>query len=200
MGSSRGLHGTERAGCWSSTTCQRHFPAGRWISAPLISGGAALERLQNGKIWFFTRPDGGPARYRAVQSPVSAAGCDVIETDNFRGGLGSCWWSNGLEGSAFAIKSNGAAELAREVALEFSTADQPRYVAGSIGPTTNCPPWAHRLRCDEGVVQGRPGEGFESAGVCDLLLVETCQDVLADQRRLCRASSRPFSSTGHDGP
>jgi len=36
-----------------------------------------------------------------------------------------------------------AAQLAREVAQQFSTKDKPRFVAGSMGPTTKLPSLGH---------------------------------------------------------
>jgi 5-methyltetrahydrofolate--homocysteine methyltransferase len=36
-----------------------------------------------------------------------------------------------------------AAKLAREVAQQFFTKDKPRFIAGSIGPTTKLPSLGH---------------------------------------------------------
>jgi 5-methyltetrahydrofolate--homocysteine methyltransferase len=36
-----------------------------------------------------------------------------------------------------------AAQLAKEVAQQFSTKDRPRFVAGSMGPTTKLPSLGH---------------------------------------------------------
>ena len=67
--------------------------------------------------------------------------------------------------------------MAAETAAEFSGQGKPRFVAGSIGPTTRLPTLAQvdfdRLQADF-ALQAR---GLMDGGV-DLLLLETCQDVL----------------------
>src|SRR5207302_9195288 len=70
-----------------------------------------------------------------------------------------------------------AAQLAREVAQQFSTKDKPRFVAGSLGPTTKLPSLGHIGF--EAMV-----EAFEEQatalieGGVDVLLVEIAQDIL----------------------
>ncbi len=70
-----------------------------------------------------------------------------------------------------------SAELAREVADEMSTSAKPRFVAGSMGPTTR----AITLIVG-GITFDELRENFyEQArglldGGSDILLVETCQD------------------------
>ena len=69
-----------------------------------------------------------------------------------------------------------AAELARQAADEFSTPGKPRFVAGSMGPTTKA------ITVTGGVTfEGLLDIYYEQAkglvdGGSDLLLVETCQD------------------------
>jgi len=131
-----------------------------------------------------------------VHRQFLAAGCDVIETDTF-GAASIVLVEYGLEDRAFAINQR-AAELAREVALEFSTADQPRYVAGSIGPTTKLPTLGH---IDFDAMKASFQEQAEGliAGDVDLLLVETCQDVLQIKAAL-QGIEAAFSSTGQRRP
>ena len=76
-----------------------------------------------------------PALIRQTQTQYLDAGADFLTTNSFtatRFGLAEF----GLEGLAYEINRE-AARLAREVADEYSerTPDQPRFVAGSIGPT-----------------------------------------------------------------
>ena len=61
------------------------------------------------------------------------AGSDIIETDTFNANVISLEEFD-LAGQTYAI-NRAAAEIARRAAEDFSTADQPRFVAGSIGPT-----------------------------------------------------------------
>jgi methionine synthase I (cobalamin-dependent) len=56
------------------------------------------------------------------------------------------------------ILNKKAAELAKRVANDFSTKDKPRWVAGSMGPTTKLPTLGpHFVPRHEGVVS-RAGE------------------------------------------
>src|SRR5215211_7550879 len=74
-----------------------------------------------------------PGLIEEIHASFLDVGVDVIETDTFGGsqlkleeyGLGERTYEQNFE----------AARLARRVADRFSTATQPRFVAGSIGPT-----------------------------------------------------------------
>ena len=58
------------------------------------------------------------------------AGCDVVETDTF-GSTRIVLAEYGLEDKVDEL-NQAAVKLARQVALEFSTPEKPRFVAGSI--------------------------------------------------------------------
>jgi 5-methyltetrahydrofolate--homocysteine methyltransferase len=62
------------------------------------------------------------------------SGVDVVETDTF-GAFAIPLGEYGLEDQAYDINLAGA-QLAREVANDYTTADKPRFVAGSMGPGT----------------------------------------------------------------
>ncbi len=62
------------------------------------------------------------------------AGADIIETNSF-GSTAIVLAEYGLADKAYEI-SRKSAELARAVADEISTSAKPRFVAGSMGPTT----------------------------------------------------------------
>ncbi len=132
-------------------------------------GGAALEGCNENLV--FTRPDA----VQAVHRQFLEAGCDVIETDTF-GAASIVLAEYGLEDQAFAINRR-AAELAREMAATFSTPAKPRFVAGSMGPTTKLPTLGH---IDFDTMKASFREQAEGliAGDVDLFIVETCQDVL----------------------
>ena len=70
-----------------------------------------------------------------------------------------------------------AAQLARGVAEQFATAAKPRFVAGSLGPTTKLPSLGHIGFDDMAAVYAEQTEALIAGGV-DVLLVETCQDLL----------------------
>jgi 5-methyltetrahydrofolate--homocysteine methyltransferase len=132
-------------------------------------GGAALEGCNEQLV--MTRPDA----VQTVHRQFLEAGCDVIETDTF-GATSVVLAEYGLEDQAFAMNQR-AAELARELADAYSTPEKPRFVAGSIGPTTKLPTLGH-IPFD--VLRASFQEQVEGlmAGDVDLLIVETCQDVL----------------------
>src|SRR5579864_5864559 len=116
-----------------------------------------------------------PEMIKDIHAAYFKAGADVVETNTF-GGSGIVLGEFGLEDKVHEINKRGA-ELAREVAADFSTPGKPRFVAGSIGPTTKLPSLGHigydamwKSYCEQvaGLIDG---------GV-DLLLIETCQDIL----------------------
>lgn len=123
------------------------------------------------EVLVLSRPD----MIKDIHAAYFKVGADVVETNTF-GGTNIVLGEFNLEDKVHEINKR-AAELAREVAADFSTADKPRFVAGSIGPTTKLPSLGH-IGYDamwksyyEQVV------GLIDGGV-DILLVETAQDIL----------------------
>lgn len=108
-------------------------------------------------------------------------GADIIETNSF-GGASIVLAEYSLADKAYEINKH-AAEIARKVANEYSTKDRKRYVAGSMGPTTKLPSLGHiefdAMR-DSYRVQVK---GLVDGGA-DLLIVETCQDLLQTKAAL----------------
>src|SRR5438067_1328869 len=102
------------------------------------------------------------------------AGADIVETDTF-GGTRIELAEYGLQDRAYELNRK-AAELARQAAEEYSKPGNPRFVAGSIGPTTKA------ITVTGGVTFEELKQNFyEQAkalieGGADILLVETCQD------------------------
>jgi 5-methyltetrahydrofolate--homocysteine methyltransferase len=102
------------------------------------------------------------------------AGSDIIETNSF-GSTPVVLAEYGLGGHAHEI-SRRAAALARQAADEFSTAGKPRFVAGSMGPTTKA------ISVTGGITFEQLRNNFRDQarglmeGGADLLLLETCQD------------------------
>ncbi len=123
------------------------------------------------EILNLTRPD----VIREIHASFLAVGCDAIETNTFG--------ANKIVLAEFGIAdrvreiNRRAAELARETADRFGTSDRPRFVAGSMGPGTKLPSLRHTtwdVLEDSYAEQAR---GLLDGGV-DVLLVETCQDIL----------------------
>jgi 5-methyltetrahydrofolate--homocysteine methyltransferase len=116
-----------------------------------------------------------PSAVLKMHDDYLKAGCDVIETDTF-GGASIVLAEYGLAGRAYELNKR-AAELAREVAHGFSTPAHPRFVAGSMGPTTKLPSLGHITFALMAEAYREQARGLIDGGA-QLLCVETCQDVL----------------------
>ncbi|MEH1788880.1 methionine synthase [Nostoc sp.] len=116
-----------------------------------------------------------PEAVAKVHRDFLAAGADVIETDTF-GSTSLVLAEYDLADQAYYLTKT-AAELAKRVAAEFSTREKPRFVAGSIGPTTKLPTLGHIDFDTMKATFAEQAEALWDGGV-DLFLVETCQDVL----------------------
>ena len=119
-----------------------------------------------------TRPDAIAGIHRSYLD----AGADIIETNTF----GSTPLVLGEYGQADRAEelSRIGAELARAAADEASTPDHPRFVAGSMGPTTRSISVTANVTFDELVEHYRVQARGLIAGGVDVLLLETSQDSL----------------------
>jgi 5-methyltetrahydrofolate--homocysteine methyltransferase len=131
-------------------------------------GGAALEGCNENLVR--TRPD----VVLDIHRKYFQAGSDIVETNSF-GGAPIVLAEYGLAADALELNRR-AAELARQAADEASTPGKPRFVAGSMGPTTKAITVTGGVTFEELLeayyVQAK---GLVEGGA-DLLLVETCQD------------------------
>ncbi len=118
-----------------------------------------------------TRPDA----VEKVHADFLAAGCDVVETNSF-GGMRVVLAEFGIPEMAYQLNVE-AARLARRVAADFSTKEKPRWVAGSMGPGTKLPSLGQATFLDLKEAYGEQARGLLDGGA-DLLIVETCQDLL----------------------
>jgi 5-methyltetrahydrofolate--homocysteine methyltransferase len=123
------------------------------------------------ELLVLSRPD----VIRSVHAAYLDAGCDVIETDSF-GSTRIVLAEYGLEDRVRELNI-AAARLARAVADEYSTPEQPRFVAGSMGPTTKLPSLGHIGYDEMAAAYREQAEALIEGGV-DVLLIETCQDLL----------------------
>ncbi len=125
-----------------------------------------------------------PSAVEKVHVDFLTAGADVIETDTF-GGTSLVLAEYGLQDQAYEL-SRTASTIARKCAKEFSSKTFPRFVAGSIGPTTKLPSLGH---ADFETL--RKSFYDQMAGLidggADLLCIETCQDLLQTKIALCAA-------------
>jgi len=131
-------------------------------------GGAALEGCN--EYLNKTRPDVIEDIHRAYLS----AGSDIIETNSFGGtALVLAEYDAASEAADLNFR---AAQLARKAADEFSTAGKPRFVAGSIGPTTKAITVTGGVTFPDLVSYFHDQAKALVEGGADILLVETSQD------------------------
>ncbi|KGG00961.1 MULTISPECIES: methionine synthase [Prochlorococcus] len=125
-----------------------------------------------------------PEVVEKVHNSFLEAGCHVIETNTF-GASSIVLDEYDIADKAYEINKN-AAFIAKNAAAKYSSVDKPRFVAGSIGPTTKLPTLGH-IDFDE-LKQSYKEQiyGLIDGGV-DLLLIETCQDVLQIKSALLAA-------------
>ena len=123
------------------------------------------------EILVLSRPD----IIKDIHASFFSVGCDVVETDTF-GGARVVLAEYDLEDKVAEINI-AAARIAREVAQQFSTKDKPRFVAGSIGPTTKLPSLGH-IKFDAMALAFEEQAAALIEGGVDVLLIETSQDLL----------------------
>ncbi|ACG71335.1 methionine synthase [Anaeromyxobacter sp. K] len=123
-----------------------------------------------------TRPD----LIEEIHARYFAVGCDVVETNTF-GSSRLKLDEYGLGHRTYEVNCR-AAILARRAADRYSTPDQPRFVAGSIGPTGMLPsssdPALGNITSDAlERIFFEQAKGLVEGGV-DALIIETQQDML----------------------
>jgi len=123
------------------------------------------------EVLVLSRPD----IIRDIHADFLGVGCDVVETNTF-GATRIVLGEFGLQDRTAEINIQ-AARLASEVAQQFSTPDHPRFVAGSLGPTTKLPSLGH-IGFDAMVAAYEEQALALIEGGVDILLVETAQDLL----------------------
>src|SRR5687767_3598331 len=138
-------------------------------------GGPNFENCSENLL--YTRPDA----IESVHKAFLDVGCDVIETNSF-GGSEVVLTEFGIAEKTYDVNFK-AAELAKRVAGDFSTAAQPRFVAGSIGPGTKLPTLGHITYRDLKNAYREQVRGRVDGG-SDRLIVETCQDLLQTKAAL----------------
>ena len=118
-----------------------------------------------------TRPD----IVKAVHAQYLDAGVDAIETNTFGANFANLA-EYGIEDRIYELAFAGA-QIARQVADQYTTDEKPRWVLGSLGPGTKLPTLGH-------TTYELLKQAYETAstglieGGSDALLIETTQDLL----------------------
>ena len=138
-----------------------------------------------------------PEAITQIHDSFLQAGSDIIETNTF-GAASIVLAEYGLQEKAVEI-NQVAAQLARACAQRHSSPHQPRFVAGSMGPTTKT------ISVTGGVTFSQlrhayadQAEGLLRGGV-DLLVMETTQDTLNLKSGLLGIDDA-FRTVGHRVP
>ncbi len=134
----------------------------------------------NNDLLSLTRPD----IIRGIHAEYFAAGADMVETNTFSGTT-IAQADYGLEHVVYELNYESA-RLAREAADEYSSPEQPRFVAGAVGPTNRTAslspdvnrPGFRAVTFDElATAYLEQVRGLVDGGV-DTLLIETIFDTL----------------------
>ncbi|MGZ3331087.1 MAG: methionine synthase [Gemmatimonadaceae bacterium] len=146
----------------------------RYNLSPEDFGGKALEGCNDNLV--LTRPD----VIQAIHESFLAVGCDVVETCTFQSTPRRLKeWGLGDKVREINV---AAARLARAAADKYSTPDQPRFVAASMGPTGMLPsssdPVLSQITYTELADNFYEQAKYLVEGGVDLLLIETSQDIL----------------------
>lgn len=117
-----------------------------------------------------------PETILSIHEAYLQAGADIIETNTF-GGASLVLDEYNLGHLAYKI-NKVSAQLAKEACNKYSTLEKPRFVGGSMGPTTKT------LSLTGGTTFDLLRDAYQEQAVglidggIDVLIVETCQDML----------------------
>lgn len=139
-----------------------------------------------------TRPDS----VERIHAEYLEAGADIVETNTF-GCTSIVLGEYGLQDRVAEVAA-AAGRIARRAADRFSTPERPRFVAGALGPGTKL---ISLGQTDWDTLVGTYTEAFRALleqGV-DLLMLETCQDLLMVKAGLV-AIEDAVRLTGRDVP
>ena len=150
-------------------------------------GGPELEGCN--EYLCITRPD----VVQGISEGYLAAGADIVETDSF-GGTPLVLGEYGLADQAYELNRLSAA-LARAACVLYETAEKPRFVCGSMGPTTKAISVTGGITF-EGLIENFRVQALGLiAGGADYLLLETQQDTRNVKAGLI-GIERAFAQTG----
>lgn len=115
-----------------------------------------------------------PALVEAVHTAYLEAGADIITTNTMCADA-LCLEEYGLQHRSYELALAGA-RIARRAADKYSTTEKPRYVAGSVGPTSRNLTLANDVgREDIAAAYAEVVRGLLDGGV-DMILIETVTD------------------------
>jgi 5-methyltetrahydrofolate--homocysteine methyltransferase len=153
-------------------------------------GGADLEGCN--ELLCVTRPD----VISELHAAYFEAGCDVIETNTF-GSFAVPLGEYGIADRVYELNV-AAAQLAKNVATDFTTADHPRFVAGAIGPGTKFATLGQIRYAELRDQYEEQSRGLLDGGV-DLIIIETQFDLLGAKAAM-NGARRAMAAVGREVP
>src|SRR5437763_1097987 len=135
-----------------------------------------------------------PEIVRQVHEAYLAAGSDCVETNTFGANYGNLG-EYGITERVYELSAAGA-RLAREAADAWSTPERPRFVLGSVGPGTKLPTLGHVSYATLRDAYRDNAAGLIDGGA-DVILIETCQDLLQTKAAVIGAK-RAIAASGRD--
>ena len=166
---------SSRSDLFRSTLAERVLVAAGAMGTMLQAADPSMDDFQGhegcNEILNVTRPD----IVRSVHDAYFEVGVDCVETNTFGANYANLGEYD-ISDRIYELAHAGA-QIAAESAQAWSTAEQPRFVIGSVGPGTKLPSLGHApfaLLRDAYAEQTR---GMIDGGV-DAILIETSQDLL----------------------
>jgi 5-methyltetrahydrofolate--homocysteine methyltransferase len=153
-------------------------------------GGPELEGCN--EMLVLTRPD----VIGELHASYLEVGVDALETCTF-GAFSGPLGEYGIADKAYEINL-AAAQLAKEVAQQYSTPDRPRWVAGSVGPGTKFATLGQIRFAELRDMYEEQCRGLVEGGV-DLILIETQFDLLGAKASIVGAR-RAMQAVGRQVP
>ena len=122
-----------------------------------------------------------PEAIEKIHHDFFQVGCDVVETNTF-GATSLVLDEYGIGEQTFEINRAGA-RIAKKAAQDSSSANSPKFAAGSIGPGTRLPSLDQISFETMNSMYQEQARGLVEGGV-DLIIIETCQDILQTKAAL----------------
>src|SRR5437763_6993603 len=135
-----------------------------------------------------------PEIVRQVHEAYLAAGSDCVETNTFGANYGNLG-EYGITERVYELSAAGA-RRAREAAAAWSTPERPRFVLGCVGPGTKLPTLGHVSYATLRDAYRDNAAGLIEGGA-DVILIETCQDLLQTKAAVIGAK-RAIAASGRD--
>jgi 5-methyltetrahydrofolate--homocysteine methyltransferase len=133
-----------------------------------------------------------PELISSIHAQYLKSGAEAIETNTFGANFANLAEYSIVE-RVYELARSGA-EIARQVADDFSTEDKPRWVLGSLGPGTKLPSLGHEKFSVLRDAYQDASRGLIDGGA-DAILIETVQDLLQAKSAIIGAK-RAMTETG----